>query len=229
MEYSVENHWWREGWRLVRERLSEFLTPRRWHILIRVAVVSLVVASVGTMMLTTAIDTAGVARRVLFVLLATAGITGMAVGISFHVLSRAERRQPLAGGRVPLSMAQIFNLRQPLVEISSSDRTFALQLIEEQRRALPLILFGLSLAFGGFALAFIAFAVSGRATVTAPLWIVVILLNASSLVPPLRLLGSSTAVLRRIERTGGGPTYRGPKGWGIEAPRNAPGSEADAG
>lgn len=226
---TVENPWWREGWRLVRVGLVEFLTPRRRRALILTAVIALVISLPAAIWMAGVLELAPGARATLFVVLMVLVLIGLALGIALAIASRTVRAGAPTGTRFPWSAAPVFDLSVPLASVSATDRRSAGDAIEGQRRSLPVFVIGTAMVYSSFALAIIAFLITGQAPAITPFWLIYIVLNYVIIIGWIKTLGSTTAVLRRLNETVEPPTYLGPKGWGIEAPRNPPGSDASSG
>lgn len=229
MADAVENPWWREGRRLVRVGLADFLTRRRRRTLIITAVVALALSAPGTIWLAATYGVPSGVRASLFVLLLVLALMGLALGITLAFASRKARAGSRTGARFPWSAAPVFDLGTPLAHVSVADRRLAEEVIAGQRRSLPVFIVGTALTYSSFALVISAFLITGHAPAITPFWLIYIALNYGIVVGQIKTLGSTTAVLRRLEEAGEPPTYLGPKAWGIEAPRNPPGSDASSG
>jgi hypothetical protein len=228
---TVENPWWREGWRLFRTRIPEMITPRRRGILALVVGLSAAAAALGGWALVGAIDDEDPLQGVVLVLLLV--IVAIQVSFSVCVLTwgRRDREPDFRAGRVSLGLEPVFDLAKPLPAISEDLRAEARVHIERLRRSLPPSILG-SGAFQLFPpVALVLVAVSGWWTTNAWLILVGFLLNGWQPFYFLKLLGSTTAQLRRLDQATivEPPTYRGPKAWGIETPRNPPGDGQAAG
>lgn len=224
MTTTVENPWGREGWRLLRERLPEMITPRRRRVLALVVGLSAAVAAIGGWALVGAIDDEGPVQGAVLVLLVV--ILAMQVSFSVCVLTWARRdREPdFRAGRVSLGLEPVFDLAQPLPAISEDLRAEARVHIERLRRSLPPSILGMGVFQLFPPVALVLVAVSGWWATNAWLLLFLLLLNGWQPFYFLKLLGSTTAQLRRLDEATivEPPTYRGPKGWGIEVPRNPP-------
>lgn len=229
MTETVKNPWWREGWRLVRAGLADFLTRRRRRTLIVTAVVALVVSIPAALWMAGVFELTPGVRAFSFVLLMVLVLVGLVLGIVLAVASRKVRADAPTGTRFPWSSAPIFDLSTPLTGVTAADRRIAEDAIDGQRRSLPVVVLGTALIYSALALAVIAFLITGQAPAITPFWLIYVALNYSIMIGTFKTLGSTTAVLRRLDETGEPPTYLGPKGWGIEAPRNPPKGDSASG
>jgi hypothetical protein len=231
---TVENPWWGEGWRLLRERLPEMIPPRRRRILALVVGLSVVAAAVGGWALVRAIDddepVSGVGQVAMVLL-----VVLLAVQLSFSVCvlvwARRDREPDFRAGRVSLGLEPVFDLKRPLPALSEDLRAEARVHIERMRRSLPASILGMG-AFQLFPpVALVLMAVSGLWSANAWLLLALLLLNGWQPFYFLKLLGSTTAQLRRLDEATivEPPTFRGPRAWGIEAPRNPPEIDSTAG
>jgi hypothetical protein len=226
---TVENPWWPEGRRLLRAGLADFLTRRRRRTLSMTAVVALVVSIPAALWMAGVFELTPGIRVFSFVLLMVLVLVGLVLGIVLAVASRQVRADAPTGTRFPWSSAPIFDLSTPLTGVTAADRRIAEDAIDRQRRSLPVVVLGTALIASAFALAIIAIIITGQAPAITPFWMIYVALNYSIMIGTLKTLGSTTSVLRRLDETGEPPTYLGPKGWGIEAPRNPPESDGASG
>lgn len=227
MAERIDNPWWSEGWRLVRERLPEVVTPRRRRVLAVVVVMSALVTGIGTGLLVGPDD--GGPRSWPFIIVFVLLAVDLSVGITLAVWGRRDREPDFRAGRVSLGLEGVFDLSRPVPPLSIELRDEARVHVDRGRRNMPLLIVG-SLVFRVFPLvALLVLATTGWRTTGAWMLLVVI---ATGIWQPfwlLKWLGSTTAQLRRIESAPEPPTYLGPKGWGIEAPRKAAGEDATPG
>jgi hypothetical protein len=228
---TVENPWWREGWRLLRARIPEMITPRRRRVLALVASLSAAAAALGGWALVGTIDDEEPVSGAVLVLL----VVILAIQVSFSVCvliwARRDREPDFRAGRVSLGLEPVFDLAKPLPALSEDLRAEARAHIERLRRSLPASILGLGFFQLFPPVALVLIAVSGWWSVNAWLLLAVLLLNGWQPFYFLKLLGSTTAQLRRLDDATivEPPTYRGPKAWGIEAPRNPPEGDPTAG
>jgi nitrate/nitrite transporter NarK len=229
MAERIDNPWWTEGWRLVRERLPDIISPRRRRVLAVVVGASALVGGIGGWLLFPQIEDASDLQRWVIVIMIVVLAVQLASAASFLVWAHRDREPDYRAGRVSLGLEDVFDLRTPSPALSPELRDEAIIHVERTRRALPAAIVGHVLAQFFAPVAFVAMFVAGWWTTNSWLLLAMILLNAPQPFLFLKWLGSTTAQLRRIEAAPEPPTYIGPKGWKIQAPRNAPGEDPTPG
>lgn len=221
MAERIDNPWWSEGWRLVRERLPEIVTPRRRRVLAIVVGLGVLIGIAGGLFLVPQIEGLDGVAAWAFTAASTLLLLQIGLGVCFIVWGRQDREPDYRAGRVSLGLEDAFDLRKPVPALSVELREEATIHVLRTRRTLPASVVGHGLFQLLFPLVLVIMAVSGLWTMTAWILLVQFVINAWQPVWFLKLLGSTTAQLRRIESAPEPPTYRGPRGWGIEAPRTA--------
>lgn len=229
MAERIDNPWWSEGWRLVRARLPEVVTPRRRRVLAVVVIASVLLATGGMLLLLPDVDELSGARGGALVAIFVLLLVQLSLGVCFILWGRRDREPDYRAGRVSLGLEDVFDLRKPAPALSPELREEATIHVQRTRRALPASILGFGLFQFFFPLALVIMAVSGWWTSTAWIFLAQFVINAWQPIYLLKLLGSTTAQLRRIESAPEPPMYLGPKGWGIEAPRKATEGDASAG
>lgn len=229
MAERIDNPWWSEGWRLVRERLPEVVTPRRRRVLAVIVVASVLLGGGGILLLLRDIDGVSSAQgwgiRLLFALL----VVDLSLGVCFLVWGHRDREPDYRAGRVSVGLEEAFDLRKPVPALSPELREEATIHIRRTQRALPVTIVGHGLVNLYLPIALAIMVVSGLWVSSAWIFLGVFLLNIPQPIWFLKWLGSTPAQLRRIESAPEPPAYRGPKGWGIEAPRKATEGDEAAG
>jgi len=229
MAERIDNPWWSEGWRLVRERLPEVVTPRRRRVLAVVVVASVLVGGGGMLLLLPAVDDLSEVQAGALVSIFTLLLMQLSLSVCFITWGRRDREPDYRAGRVSLGLEDVFDLGKPVPALSPELREEATIHVQRTRRALPASILGFGLLQLFLPLTLVIMAVSGWWTSMAWIVLVQFLINAWQPIYLLKLLGSTTVQLRRIESAPEPPTYRGPKGWGIETPRKATEGDATAG
>ncbi|RUR03063.1 hypothetical protein [Labedella endophytica] len=228
----IENHWWREGWRLVRERLPGVVTPRRRLVLAAVVALSIVIGTIGGLLLFSLVDepqeVPGWPGGLALGLFAAQ----LAMTICAAVWERRDRQPEYRSGRVSLGIEPLLDIRQPLPETSSSELLDEAHThVERTRRAVPALMLVSISAPIVLPAVIVLLLVAGWWSTSSLFLIALFLLNMGQPLIWLKTLGSTTAQLARLDRIPVAPTtaYRGPKAWGIEAPRKAVGDEPSPG
>jgi hypothetical protein len=118
MAERIDNPWWTEGWRLVRERLPEIITPRRRRVLAVVVSASVLIGVGGMMLLLTTIDDlSGTRGGVLVALFALLLVQG-SLSVCFMIWGRLDREPDYRAGRVSVGLEDVFDLRKPVPSLS---------------------------------------------------------------------------------------------------------------
>jgi hypothetical protein len=230
MAERIDNPWWSEGWRLVRERLPELLRDRRRGIFIGVAVGATVGGLLLAVLAAVALELAPAPRTVAFVIVEAGAAVGAALAVAVWIFARRDRSRAPREGGVSLSLGAIYDLSRPLTGVTAADRATVTSSIAQQRRELPDLIVGSLFFVASFVLMWIGALAAGVGGLSAWLWLVwSFVFFLSSPFMSLKVLGNTTPILERLDATGEPPTYLGPKGWKIEAPRNAPGEDATPG